>query len=141
GPLRPDQIRDITQFILNWEATALGGKSPEILELPAPLSADPVARGKFVFNSQGCAACHVIEGLSAGLVGPDLTHIGTVAAARVDGMSAEDYLRESIINPNAFITPECPTGDCLPDTMPQNFVDKISPEQIEDLIAFLLAQE
>ncbi len=141
GPLRPDEIRAIAQFILNWEATALEQESITVLEEPVPVSEDPTARGLAVFNAQGCAACHAIQGISSGQVGPDLTQIGTLAATRVDGMSAEDYIRESILNPDAFIAPECPNGECPAGVMPPNFGDKLSPEELDDLVAFLLAQE
>jgi cytochrome c oxidase subunit 2 len=33
-------------------------------------------RGKQVFLQAGCVACHTIRGVSAGVLGPDLTHVG-----------------------------------------------------------------
>ena len=60
-----------------------------------------------------CAGCHLIEGTSSGgVVGPDLSLIGSVAAGRVaaadySGASttAEEYIRESILDPNAYLVP------------------------------------
>jgi mono/diheme cytochrome c family protein len=139
GPLRLDQIRDIAQFIMNWESTALGEVVIEELPTPTPRpeeAEDPVARGLIVYNERGCGGCHTIEGISAGIVGPNLSQVGSVAGTRVPDQSAEDYLRESILNPNAHIV-----EGFQPNIMPQNFGELISPEQLSDLIAFLLAQQ
>jgi len=139
GPLRLDQIRDIAQFIVNWESTALGEVVIEELPTPTPRpeeAEDPVARGRIVYNERGCGGCHTIEGLSAGIVGPNLSQVGAVAGTRVPDQSAEDYLRESILNPNAHVV-----EGFQPNIMPQNFGELISPEQLSDLVAFLLAQQ
>ncbi|RYD41586.1 MAG: c-type cytochrome, partial [Verrucomicrobiaceae bacterium] len=46
---------------------------------PAPEPTDPLAaRGRELFLSNGCSACHAIRGIGAdGVVGPDLTHMGS----------------------------------------------------------------
>ncbi len=139
GPLRDDQVRDLATFVLNWEATALGEVA--LAELPTPTpgaeeAADPVARGQQVYTSAGCAGCHTIEGISNGVVGPNLTKIGETAASRKDGVSAEDYIRESVLNTNAFLV-----EGFQPNIMPQNYGQQLSNRQLDDLIAFLLAQK
>lgn len=60
-------------------------------------------------NGAGCAGCHVIPGIPGanGRVGPDLTEIGVTATARAEGLSAEEYIRQSIVEPNAVIAPDC----------------------------------
>ncbi|HKZ85227.1 MAG TPA: cytochrome c [Anaerolineae bacterium] len=108
-------------------------------------------RGKALFTSEAkppCATCHTIEGVSNGQIGPNLTHIGTEAAARVSdptytgsAQDAEGYIRESILTPNAFIASNCPTGTCFKDIMPQDFGKSLSEQQIADLVAFLLSQQ
>lgn len=141
GPLRPDQIRAIAAYIMNWEPAATGtAQPPTVIDLPGLRLADPVNRGKAVFTQAGCIACHTIEGVSTGTVGPVLTTIGTVAETRVEGLTAEDYIHTSIVDPNAFIAPECPTGPCAsPSVMPATFGETLSEEQIKDLVAFLLS--
>lgn len=139
GPLREDQIRDIATFVLNWESTARG--EVEIAELPTPTPApeehaDPVARGQQVYSNSGCAGCHTIEGLSAGIVGSNLTQIGEVATTREEGYSAEDYIRESITNPNTYVVEGYQSG-----IMPQNYSQQLSQQELDDLVAFLLAQK
>ena len=139
GPLRQDQINDIATFVLNWEATALEGVVIETLATPPPSPdelEDPVARGQKVFLDNGCGGCHTIEGLSAGTVGPNQTNIGTVAESRIPGMSAEEYILESIMDPSAYVVEGYPD-----DVMLKNYGDLISPDQMNDLVAFLLAQQ
>lgn len=119
----------------------------------APRSAAPVgdpARGKDVFTTvaqPACATCHVLQGVSEGQIGPDLTRIGTEAGKRIadpgyqgKAKDAPGYLRESITDPNAYIAPRCPTGTCFRDVMPKDFAQKLTPQQLEDLVAYLLSQ-
>ncbi|HXW07483.1 MAG TPA: cytochrome c oxidase subunit II [Vicinamibacterales bacterium] len=43
-----------------------------------PMPAGPAARGRELFEATGCGACHTIRGTPAGgLIGPDLTHVGS----------------------------------------------------------------
>jgi mono/diheme cytochrome c family protein len=139
GPLREDQVRSIAAFVMNWEATAL--EEVVLEELPQPTArpeeaADPVARGRQVFLDAGCGGCHTIDGLTAGTVGPNQTNIGTIAGTRVPGQSAEEYIRESILNPSAHVVEGFPDN-----VMPKNFGELLSQEELDDLVAFLLAQE
>ena len=139
GPLRPDQIRAIAAYIMNWEPAATGTvQPPDVIDLPALRLADPVNRGKSVFSTAGCIACHTIDGVSTGAVGPVLNNIGTVAETRVAGQTAEDYIHTSIVDPNTFIVEECPTGPCAsPSVMPATFGQTLTEGQIEDLVAYL----
>ena len=77
--------------------------------------------------------------MSAGLIGPDLTSIGTTAATRSQGMTAEQYIRESIKDPEAFIA----EGVILatPGLMKNSVVGALTDEQVEALVAFLLSQK
>ncbi len=138
GPLRPDQIQSIATFVMNWEATAIEGVVIEGLPTPTPSTedlADPVARGRQVYLDNGCGGCHTIDGLSAGTVGPDQTEIGTVAETRRPGMSAEEYILESLLDPSAYIV-----EGYQDNVMPKNYNELIGAEEMADLVAFLLAQ-
>lgn len=141
GPLRPDQIKSIAAYIMNWAPTATGEiPEPTVLDLPGLRLADPTIRGKAVFLKSGCIACHTIEGVSTGAVGPELTHVGTNAETRVAGETAEQYIHASIIDPNAFIVADCPPGPCAsPSVMPLTFGETLTPEQLSDLVAYLLS--
>jgi hypothetical protein len=69
------------------------------------------------------------------LVGPSLADAATVAASAVDGMSAEAFLRQSIIEPDAHVT-----EGFMPGLMLQTYGEILSEEQINSLVAFLLTQ-
>jgi mono/diheme cytochrome c family protein len=138
GPLRDDQIESLAAFILNWEATAVGDAELTLLPTLTPSAAssdDPVVRGQAVYESSGCTACHAIEGISVGEVGPALNSIAETAANRVPNLSAEEYIHQSIVDPSAYLV------EGYDDLMLKTFADTLSGTQLEDLVAFLLAQK
>ncbi len=141
GPLRPDQIRDIAKFVMNWEATALEQVVLEPIAVPGETSDDPVERGKALYLAGACIGCHTLGTLSSGAVGPNLSTIGAEAIKDAGTGKPEDFIRESILNPNAVLASNCPTGPCAENIMPQNFGEIYTEEQINDLVAFLLAQK
>ena len=99
---------------------------------PEPIATDPVARGRQVYRALGCASCH--EGSLFNLfrpVGPTLSEIGLVGRKRVAGMSAEEYIRQSITDPGTFVVPE------YPDSMPRGLARDLSPEDLAALVAYL----
>lgn len=64
--------------------------------------------GEVVFVTKGCAGCHSAVGVDvAGMpqVGPSLDHAAAWAGERIDGVSAEDYIAQSIVTPWAFVSP------------------------------------
>jgi hypothetical protein len=74
-------------------------------------------------------------------VGPDLSSIGILAAQRVPGESASDYLRASIVVPEAYLAPDCPNGPCLAGIMPGDYANRLTAGQIDTLVDFLLEQK
>lgn len=156
GPLRPDQVQNVTNFVLNYESEALCSEPvvtyewPEFVEefLAGPDVTPPgdPARGQELFTvTYGCAACHgSLDGSTPAAIGPSLTNIETDGATRIDGMSAEDYVYHSILYPSDFIAPECPTGPCAgpPSVMPANFGARMSenPQDMADILAYLLGE-
>ncbi|MEA1903606.1 MAG: hydrogenase iron-sulfur subunit [Actinomycetota bacterium] len=88
--------------------------------------------GIFVSSKAGCTICHsVTPGIV--LVGPNLSAIGADAGTRVEGLSAEEYLRQSIIDPDAYVVEGFPAGQML-----DNFEEKLSSDEIDALIAYLM---
>lgn len=142
GPLRPDQIYDVTSYVLNWEATAEAGEAVAARPSPTPLPADasPVEIGQAVYENAGCIGCHGEPG-GAGIVGPSLGGIASRAGDTVPGLSAEEYILQSIVQPNAYLVPECPTGACVAGLMPQNYSDQLSEQELDGLVQYLLKLE
>ena len=91
---------------------------------PAAPAGDP-ASGEAVFAAQGCGGCHTFSaaGTSAS-VGPDLDEA-------LEGQDPE-LVGESIVDPNKEIT-----SGYAPNIMPQDFGQKLSQKQLDDLVAFL----
>ena len=85
-----------------------------------------------------CQQCHRIEGVpgAEGTLGPDLTNIATLAATRKPGMSADEYIRESIVDPEAFVPSD--VEGSTPGLMTPVITDGLTTEQVDALVAFLL---
>ena len=93
-------------------------------------------RGRAARSSPRRAAtrCHTLADADAtGTVGPDLDELAAVAEEREKGTSAEDYVHESIVDPPAFVV-----KGFSGDTMPGNFADQLTPEEIDTLVQYLL---
>ena len=87
---------------------------------------DPLPPGLRVFLSSGCASCHTIDSVpqARGEVGPNLSNIG--------GRADADYIRESILDPNAVIV-----DGFAPDIMPQTFGEFLSEDDLDALVQYL----
>ena len=102
---------------------------------PVTTEAD-AGRSLFMENTfgvnTGCRLCHSLEP-GVVLVGPSLAGVATRAEARVPGLTAAEYLRQSIVDPNAYVVDGFPKGQMF-----QNFARVLTAEQIDSLVAFLL---
>ncbi len=120
------------------DAGALPGDARLLLPIGKP------ARGKQLYDAVfGCVACHGdIETPGTNNVGPHLAGIGASAASRVEGLPAAQYIYQSILEPNAFIAPDCKHGlPCeQPSAMPE-YGTLVSLENVADLVTYLLEQQ
>jgi cytochrome c oxidase subunit 2 len=92
------------------------------------------AQGRQVFTAAGCGACHTFSDAgSSSQTGPNLDELAQVAGEREPGTPAEDYVRQSIVDPNAFVVEGFDEG-----IMPQNFEQQLSPEELDALVEYLL---
>jgi mono/diheme cytochrome c family protein len=80
----------------------------------------------------GCKTCHSLEP-EVVIIGPSLAGIGTLAESRVTGVLAEDYLRQSILDPNAHLVEGFPAN-----VMPNTYQKQLTEEQIEALVNYML---
>jgi nitric oxide reductase subunit C len=101
-------------------------------------SAGDPAAGKALFQqttireAPACSTCHSTEPDKV-IVGPSLAGIASRAGDRKPDVSAEAYLRESILEPNAYVVNGFSKG-----VMYQSFKDVLTEEEINNLIAYLL---
>ena len=153
GPMQDYEIENVTQFILNWR-TDLCAEGVEIVTVEWPLTVTALLESEEVtapgdaVNGQAlyettyvCTSCHgdpAEEGSNR--VGPWLGDLAERGGTIVEGYAAADYLYESILNPNAHIAAECPTGPCgSPSAMPGNFSARIREMQnMVDLMTYIL---
>jgi cytochrome c oxidase subunit II len=117
-------------WLKQQEKTAAPAPSTATSASTTPIS--PSAAGLAVFNQNGCSACHTLSAANAtGKVGPDLDKL--VSYARQAHKPLESFVRESIVDPNAYIQPGYPK-----DVMPQNFGHVLTKEQLDHLVTFLV---
>ena len=83
-------------------------------------------------NAPGCITCHSLEP-DVVIVGPSQYGLETRAETRVPGMSAEEYIRQSIVDHNAYIVEGFTEG-----VMYQNYGQDLTEDQINDLLAYTL---
>jgi mono/diheme cytochrome c family protein len=97
---------------------------------PQPQAKGDAAAGKQVFAQSGCGGCHTFKpaGPTAkGTTGPDLDKLPEFANKA--NQPLDEFVRESIENPNAYVESGFPSG-----VMPSWSGDE---KQLADLIAFL----
>lgn len=98
------------------------------------------------FQKGACGSCHVIAGIpnAAGVIAPDLTNISVLADEHIksseytgSATTAEEYIHESIVDPNVFLAPKCPTGACLPNVMPATMSETLTTDEINSITTYL----
>ncbi|MCC6628112.1 MAG: cytochrome c [Chloroflexi bacterium] len=140
GPLNSEQIQNIIDYIQHgtWPVAPVQGAAATLVQGGATAPAGggtPSAgggQGAQLFAANGCAGCHQVGG-QGGTIGPNLSNIGTTAATRVPGKSAEEYIRESITSPNAHVVQGYTAG--LMPVMP------LQPADLDALVKYLAEQK
>jgi len=160
GPMRPDEIIDVSNYIMNFQDTAVkltpkdiiqefklpsGGAKANALGENADVKAlvaqgltggDPAA-GQQLYTTLGCGpTCHL-----AGVVAPPTA--GTFTRVVNDrlkdpanaGKTPEEYLAESILHPPVYVVPN------FTPIMPTNFGNQLDLNDLKNLIAFLETQK
>ncbi len=170
GPLRMDEIEDVTNFILNWDkgsawtvedanavaqfpitpvdpATVVSTGGAPVVGMDSDIEAITAGLAEVVGDAQNgqtlyngalaCAGCHMAEAV-APLMAGTWTRVTTerLTAPENAGLTGEQYLANSIIHPNDFVVPPYPAS-----VMPQNFGDRLTYQDLADLIAFLKTQD
>ena len=155
GPLRNDQVQNVTNFVLNYESEELCAQPVVTYEWPE-LAADFLAgedvtagdptRGAELYGiTYGCSACHgSLDGVTPAAIGPALANIETEGGTRVVGLDAQDCICYSVLLPRDFIA-----GQRIPaifiessSAMPHDFGSRMgnNPQDMADILAALLQQ-
>jgi cytochrome c oxidase subunit 2 len=88
------------------------------------------ASGKAVFTSNACDSCHTFTPAGANKkIGPDLDNLKQEAQRA--GQPLEQFIRKSIVDPNAYIEPGFPKG-----IMPETF-SSLPKDQLDALVTYL----
>ena len=85
-------------------------------------------------SAEGCASCHNMDASEGDETdAPFTAGTATRAESRVPGLSAEEYIMEYIVNPDAYLVEGFEAG-----SMYQSWGDDLSEEQIADILAYLV---
>lgn len=122
-------------FIISIFLVACGAKETS----SSPEVGNP-SRGKELYNktvlgpraAPGCITCHSLEP-GVILVGPSHAGIASRADSIVQGLSAEEYLRQSIISPDAHVK-----EGFFPGIMYQKYEEDLTEQEIQDLVAYMM---
>jgi mono/diheme cytochrome c family protein len=109
-------------------------------EIDAP-SGD-AERGEEIFrhgfeSAPPCIGCHVIDGRAGRRgfsIGPNLFGISERAGERMEDITAEEYIRTSILEPGEFVV----SG--YRDIMYGSYAEHFGQQELDDLVAFLMLQ-
>jgi mono/diheme cytochrome c family protein len=122
-----DEVRAVAQ-----EKIAHGSPAPIVPELQVAAElTDEQKLGSQLWTGKGaCVGCHVIGGVG-GATGPPQTQMGAVAETRVPGESAEEYIRQSILQPQAYLVPG------FAPVMP-SYQGILTDEEVNAIVSYLL---
>jgi mono/diheme cytochrome c family protein len=169
GPLRDDQIEDITAYILNWDkgsewtlddffAVEQYGKPladgsvpqgpPKVVagtDVDAILStieADAIvgdaANGESLYEgvTYGCSGCHLNGAAAPNTVGTwSRVQDERLTLPQFADYTEAQYLIESIVRPDDYVVDGYNSG-----AMPVNFGERLSAQELADIVAYLESQ-
>jgi mono/diheme cytochrome c family protein len=127
GLVKGDDASDVAAYV--GYAAARSGDDEGAL---ATAGLAQAKTGEQIFTAAGCAGCHTFAPAgSNATIGPNLDELAAAAGNREPGKSAEEYVRESLTNPEAFLVEGF--GNAMP-----SFEGRLTDEQIQALVDYLL---
>jgi mono/diheme cytochrome c family protein len=130
GALNSQEVEDLVAFIQHGDFSQVRNNltADQIASIQATVTASGgqveagAPPGKALFLQKGCAACHTIEGVSSGTVGPNLTHQGSNPQIAGVLPNNKENLEKWLLNP-----PGVKPGTAMPNLgLSQDDVDKLS---------------
>lgn len=127
-----------------WWIAGVAGIATVILAACGGTPAGDAKRGEELFNQpvtfergdlQPCVQCHAIQENvpSPSGIGTNFYDLADRAGSTVPGQSTEDYLRTSIVDPDAYLA-----GGYQDGLMSRDYKKLLTPQQIEDLVAYMM---
>ena len=95
------------------------------------IEGEKLFKGTVLAGSAGCITCHSLAP-DKDLVGPSMAGIGVRAGTRQPGVTGADYIRKSIVSPDAFVVPG------FDPKMPDNWGELLTGAEIDALVDYLL---
>ena len=136
GPAKLEdyEIEAIADYLLaqipeGWGVAKAGGEAEEEAEALVWNTAEE--HGEYLFVNQGCAGCHSLNEDEV-IVGPSMYGLIDRSGDKVPGLSAEEYIYQSIVYPNEYIVEGYPAN-----VMPQIFIN-LSEEELQALVSYLI---
>ena len=135
----------ILSVLLTLALVACGGGGDAETTEPTAEAVGDAQNGEALYNmttigdsgAPGCVSCHSVQPtddpLQPSPVGPSHYGLADRADDYVADMTGEEYIRESIVEPNAHIVEGYTEG-----LMYQFYEEELTEEQIDDLVAYLL---
>ena len=91
--------------------------------------------GATTFADAGCGGCHTFAKAGTDAeIGPHLDDLA--ADAEAAGMPVAEFVRQSIVDPNAVLADGYQEG-----VMPKTFGDTLTPDALDALVAYLAGEE
>lgn len=127
-------------LVLLLAGCAVAPADSEAPSLPRDVQAGNSLRGEALFKqpiigtnrAAGCITCHALTGETV-LVGPPLQVLTSDTLKNPEGLPPAEFLQLSIVEPDRHVTSGFEAG-----VMIQTYRDELSPQEIADLVAFLL---
>ena len=125
-----DDARDVAAYVAF--ATDKPGQDQGAL---AQAGLEGATSGQQIFVAAGCGSCHTLgKAGTNGNIGPSLDDLAQAAGQREPGTSAEDYVHQSLLDPDAFTVEGFQKG-----VMP-SFEGRLDEKQVQALVDYLLGK-
>lgn len=120
-----------SRLVLLLVVVLAGGCGGDAVSGEDPAEWEDLLQETVLEEQPGCSTCHSLEPGEV-IVGPSLAGIGARAGDRVEGLTAKEYVEQSIRDPDAYVVQGYDEG-----TMP-SWDGILSDAQVEALVAYLL---
>lgn len=123
-------VRALLLSLLLW-LVVTACAPPPAPDVPPP--ADPALRAGYELYGERCQACHWVTPTNHKGKGPTLAGLADRAGATVPGVDARAYIEQSIVQPGAYVVPG------YRNNMPDDYAERLYPEDIAALVDYLMA--